>query len=78
MPNTPCLVGECAAAFALGGSCLPEDAVLVKRIFSAVGAAFEVKEKDLNGEFDERTDIEVNCFGFHKRGLFPFRRERWR
>ncbi|EWM30577.1 pyrroline-5-carboxylate reductase [Nannochloropsis gaditana] len=48
MPNTPCLVGECAAAFALGGSCLPEDAVLVKRIFSAVGAAFEVKEKDLN------------------------------
>jgi pyrroline-5-carboxylate reductase len=61
MPNTPCLVGECAAAFALGGSCLPEDAVLVKRIFSAVGAAFEVKEKDLNGEFVERTDIEVNC-----------------
>lgn len=49
MPNTPCLVGQSAAAFAMGDNCLPEDAALVKKIFSAVGAAFEVKEKDLNG-----------------------------
>ncbi|GAB5029950.1 pyrroline-5-carboxylate reductase [Nannochloropsis oceanica] len=48
MPNTPCLVGQSAAAFAMGDNCLPEDAALVKKIFSAVGAAFEVKEKDLN------------------------------
>jgi hypothetical protein len=49
MPNTPCLVGESAAAFALGENCLPEDAAVVKRIFSSVGLAVEVKEKDLNG-----------------------------
>lgn len=49
MPNTPCLVGESAAAFALGENCLPEDAATVKRIFSSVGLAVEVKEKDLNG-----------------------------
>jgi hypothetical protein len=33
----------------MGDFCLPEDAALVKKIFSAVGTAFEVKEKDLNG-----------------------------
>ena len=51
MPNTPCLVGQSAAAFSMGEACLPEDQAIVKKIFSSVGVAVEVKEKDLNGEF---------------------------
>lgn len=51
MPNTPCLVGESAAAYSLGEHCKPEDSAVVKRIFSSVGLAVEVKEKDLNGAF---------------------------
>ena len=53
MPNTPCLVGQSAAAFAMGEACLPEDQTIVKKIFSAVGVAVEVKEKDLNGEMTQ-------------------------
>lgn len=53
MPNTPCLVGESAAAFSLGEHCLPEDGAVVKRIFSAVGLAVEVKETDLNGALED-------------------------
>jgi len=44
MPNTPALVGASASAFSLGGNAGPEDAALVQRIFSAVGAAYQVKE----------------------------------
>ena len=51
MPNTPCLVGQTAAAFALGDAALPEDQTVTSRIFSAVGLAVEVKEKDLNGRW---------------------------
>jgi len=51
MPNTPCLVGQAAAAYALGDAALPEDQIVTKRIFSAVGLAVEVKEKDLNGAY---------------------------
>jgi hypothetical protein len=50
MPNTPCLVGQSAAAFALGDVATAEDQAVVRRIFSAVGIAVEVKEKDLNGK----------------------------
>lgn len=49
MPNTPALVGQTAAAFALGEAAVPEDQAITKKIFSAVGLALEVKEKDLNG-----------------------------
>jgi pyrroline-5-carboxylate reductase len=48
MPNTPALVGAAAAAFALGRSALPEDAVLASRLFSSVGLAFQVKESLLD------------------------------
>jgi pyrroline-5-carboxylate reductase len=48
MPNTPALVGASASAFALGGSASNEDAVLVQKIFSAVGVAFQVKESLLD------------------------------
>jgi pyrroline-5-carboxylate reductase len=44
MPNTPALVGASATAFALGKSAREEDGRLAQRLFSAVGAAFQVKE----------------------------------
>jgi pyrroline-5-carboxylate reductase len=44
MPNTPALVGEAAAAFALGKSATAADGELAKKLLSAVGIAFQVKE----------------------------------
>lgn len=44
MPNTPALVGASATAFALGKAASPEDARLARQLFSAVGAAYPVKE----------------------------------
>jgi pyrroline-5-carboxylate reductase len=44
MPNTPALVGEAAAAFALGKSAADVDGELAKKLLSAVGIAFQVKE----------------------------------
>jgi pyrroline-5-carboxylate reductase len=48
MPNTPALVGEAAAAFALGKSATAADGELVKKLLSAVGIAFQVKESLLD------------------------------
>ena len=48
MPNTPALVGEAAAAFALGKSATVADGELAKRLLSAVGMAFQVKESLLD------------------------------
>ncbi|GLI59243.1 hypothetical protein VaNZ11_001089 [Volvox africanus] len=45
MPNTPCLVGETAAAMCLGGKATPEDEALVRTIFEAVGKIYTVDEK---------------------------------
>ena len=44
MPNTPCLVGASASAFALGSAASPEDGALVERILQAVGRAFQLPE----------------------------------
>ncbi len=44
MPNTPCLVGAGAAAFALGGGATASDAELVRRLLTTVGLAFELPE----------------------------------
>ena len=44
MPNTPCLVGCGASAYARGEKATDEDAGLVGRIFSAVGEAYPVPE----------------------------------
>ena len=44
MPNTPALVGTGASAFALGKNASVADAELTKKLLSAVGIAFEVKE----------------------------------
>jgi pyrroline-5-carboxylate reductase len=44
MPNTPALVGAGASAFALGENATPADGELAKKLLSAVGIAFQVKE----------------------------------
>ena len=48
MPNTPALVGEAAAAFAPGKSATAADGELAKKLLSAVGIAFQVKESLLD------------------------------
>jgi pyrroline-5-carboxylate reductase len=48
MPNTPCLVGEGAAAFSRGALATEEDARLVESLLSTVGLAIEVAESQLD------------------------------
>lgn len=48
MPNTPCMVGMSASAFALGANATPEDSALTKKLFDSVGIAFELDEKLLD------------------------------
>jgi pyrroline-5-carboxylate reductase len=48
MPNTPSLVGACAAAYSPGGAATAEDAQLVEKMFQAVGVAYRVPEKLLD------------------------------
>lgn len=44
MPNTPALVGAGASAFALGKAATAADGELAKKLLSAVGLAWQVKE----------------------------------
>jgi pyrroline-5-carboxylate reductase len=44
MPNTPCLVGASASAYAAGDRATPEDVALVDRLLNAVGRAFRLPE----------------------------------
>jgi len=48
MPNTPCLVGAGASAFALGRYAQTEDARRAREILEAVGMAVEVPEEHLD------------------------------
>lgn len=48
MPNTPCLIGAGASAFALGGAATADDAAQVERLLSTVGIAVPVPEKLLD------------------------------
>lgn len=48
MPNTPCLVGETAAAMCLGGAATEGDAGDVRALFSAVGVIHRVDERLLS------------------------------
>ena len=45
MPNTPCLVGESASGFAIGGAATSEDKALVEQLLSAVGVAVAVEDR---------------------------------
>lgn len=44
MPNTPCLVGQGASAYCLGGKATGVDGMLVGQLLGAVGVAFQVEE----------------------------------
>jgi pyrroline-5-carboxylate reductase len=48
MPNTPCLVGETAAAMCLNSKADDNDADVVKTLFDAVGTIYRVDEKLLS------------------------------
>jgi pyrroline-5-carboxylate reductase len=48
MPNTPCLVGETAAGYALGKNATQDDGKLVGQILNAVGKSFLLEEKHLD------------------------------
>jgi pyrroline-5-carboxylate reductase len=48
MPNTPCLVGASASAYAPGPTATEEDLALVGRLLSAVGRAFRLPENLLD------------------------------
>jgi pyrroline-5-carboxylate reductase len=48
MPNTPCLLGAGASAFAIGGAATEADAALVKGMLATVGIAVAVPEKLLD------------------------------
>ena len=48
MPNTPCLVGETAAAMCLGGAADATDEKLVRQLFEAAGKIYTVDEKLLS------------------------------
>lgn len=48
MPNTPCLVGQGASAFALGSGATAADAQLAEKLLGAVGFAARVEEKLLD------------------------------
>lgn len=48
MPNTPCLVGMGACAYALGASATEEDGRLVQKLLASVGEAWPVPERLLD------------------------------
>jgi pyrroline-5-carboxylate reductase len=48
MPNTPCLVGKGASAYALASDATADDGDLVKKLLSSVGIAHQVEEKLLD------------------------------
>jgi len=48
MPNTPCMVGMSASAFALGANATTEDSSLIKTLLESVGVAFQLDEKLLD------------------------------
>jgi pyrroline-5-carboxylate reductase len=48
MPNTPCLIGRGASAYALGPTATEDDGRLVAQLLSAVGVAQEVPESQLD------------------------------
>ena len=48
MPNTPALVGEGAAAFALGSQATEADALFAEKLLGSIGIVYQVKEAQLD------------------------------
>lgn len=48
MPNTPCLIGQGASAFAVSDSCTAADRAFTKELLACMGLAIEVSEEQLN------------------------------
>ncbi len=48
MPNTPCLISQCAAGYCLASGATTEDSKVVHRLLESVGIAFELDESLLN------------------------------
>jgi pyrroline-5-carboxylate reductase len=48
MPNTPCLVGACAAGFAASASATPDDVQFVEGLFNSLGIAYTLPERLLD------------------------------
>ncbi len=48
MPNTPCMVGEAAAAFSSNSRVTSEDKSTIIDIFNRVGLILEIQEKYMN------------------------------
>ena len=48
MPNTPCVVGEMAAGYAVNGACSSADSATVGSLLGALGSALRVQEEDLD------------------------------
>src|SRR5690606_34921437 len=49
MPNTPCLVGQSAAAYCVGEGATSEDAEIVESLLSTVGRVWRVEENLMDG-----------------------------
>lgn len=49
MPNTPCSVGQCAAAYTLGAFASPTDKDICEAIFKSVGTISQVPEPMMDG-----------------------------
>ena len=69
MPNTPCLVGMAAAAFALGSTATPADKEATSLIFGAVGLALEVPEGNLDAVTGLSGSGPAYVYQFVSRGL---------
>ncbi|MDA1197153.1 MAG: pyrroline-5-carboxylate reductase [Nanoarchaeota archaeon] len=48
MPNTPCLVGEMAAGYALGTKVSKKEAQMISDLLNVAGVAVKVSEKDID------------------------------
>tara|TARA_Y100000310_G_scaffold256108_1_gene263814 strand:- start:3127 stop:3909 length:783 start_codon:yes stop_codon:yes gene_type:complete len=48
MPNTPCLVGEMAAGYALGSKVTKKEGKMIGELLNVAGVAVEVNEKDID------------------------------
>ena len=85
MPNTPALVGEGAAAFALGKKATDADADFTEKLFGSIGIVYEVKESLLDtvtglsgsGPAYVYTFIEALADGALLEGLPAIRHSLW-